>query len=222
MDIKNLIILGTSHISKDSIKEVKKTINEEKPDIICLELDKKRFFALKSGKRGKTSLKDIKHIGLKGYLFMIIGAWAEKKLGKLVGTKPGDEMLAAIKEAEKNKISLAFVDQEIEITLKNMSKAFTWKEKFNLAKEIITAPFKKRKIPFDLRTVPSKEVIKNMVLEVKEKYPSVYKVLISDRNVVIARNVAKLMKKFPDKKLFLIIGAGHEEEVIDMLKRKFE
>jgi len=216
-----LIVLGTSHISKESIRKVKQIIKEEKPDIVCLELDRRRYIALKIGKR-KMQFRDVMRIGLKGWLFMMLGGWAEKKLGKLVGTTPGEEMMTAIKEAEKNKLKIGLVDQDIMITLKRFSKALTWKEKFQFVIDLVSAPFKRRKIPFDLNKVPDKEVIKKLTDEVRVKYPNVYNVLVSERNVVLARNISKILKENPTSKVFAIIGAGHEEEVIRMIKHKFE
>ena len=43
MEIK---IVGTSHISKDSVKEIKHQISEFKPDIVCVELDVHRYKSL--------------------------------------------------------------------------------------------------------------------------------------------------------------------------------
>ena len=96
-----------------------------------MELDKKRLSALTSKGSRKIELRSIRHIGLKGFLFSLFGAWAERKLGKLVGVAPGSEMRQAIKIANKEKIELALIDQDIEITLQRLSKAITWKEKVN-------------------------------------------------------------------------------------------
>lgn len=221
METKNLTLLGTSHISKKSINSVKRIINTDKPDIVCLELDKRRFIALKVGKR-KTTLKDIRQIGLKGWFFVLLGGWAERKLGKMVGTTPGEEMMTAIKECEKNKIKIALVDQDIMVTLKRFSKELTWREKFQFVWDLISAPFKKKKIKFDLNSVPDKDLINTLISEVKDKYPNVYKVLVVERNVVLARNIAHVLKQNPDSRVFAVIGAGHEEEVLDMIKRRFE
>ena len=132
MKYKNLAFLGTSHIAKQSLEEVKKSILEEKPDIIALELDNKRLPALMSKVPRKMDLRSIGHVGLKGFLFSLFGAWAERKLGKLVGVAPGSEMKQAIRIAKKGSIELALIDQDIEITLRRLSKAITWKEKRNL------------------------------------------------------------------------------------------
>lgn len=219
MKYKNLIILGTSHIAKESVEQVEKLIKSKDPDIVALELDKRRFFALLSEKKGGFGFSDIWKLGVKGFLFGLIGHFVEHKLGKYVGVKPGTEMLTAIKLVRERKKNIALIDQDITITLKKFSKTFGWREKWNLFKDIVKAIFaRKKEIPFDLRKVPSKAVIKKMMKEVKEKYPSVYRVLIEERNVVMARNLSYLMKKHPDSLILAIIGAGHEEEIIRLIK----
>ncbi len=97
MRYNNLIIIGTSHVAKQSLEEVESAINKEKPDIIALELDKRRFYSLLYKKKGKTSIGDIRRIGIKGYIFSLIGAWVSKKIEKMVRIMPGSEMLKAIK-----------------------------------------------------------------------------------------------------------------------------
>jgi pheromone shutdown-related protein TraB len=219
MKYKNLIFLGTSHIAKQSLDEVKNSIEEEKPDIIALELDKNRLNALMSKKSRKIELRNIKQVGLKGFLFSLFGAWAEKKLGKLVGVAPGSEMKQAVKIAKKKGIKIALVDQNIEITLKRLSNSITWKEKMNFLVDILKALFiRKKELDFDLSTVPNKKIIRKLTNKLKERYPNVYKVLIEDRNTVIAENIKKLMNSALDKKILVILGAGHVDDVLELLK----
>lgn len=218
MKYKNLVFLGTSHIAKQSLNEVEKYITEEKPDIIALELDKKRLLALMSKTKSKIRLRNIKHIGLKGFLFSLLGAWAEKKLGRLVGVAPGSEMKQAVKIAKKEKIELALIDQDIEITLKKLSNSITWKEKFNFLSDVLKALFlKKKEIEFDLTTVPDKKIIKKLTDKLKERYPNVFKVLIEERNLVIAENINKLMTN-SNKKILVVLGAGHIDDVLELIK----
>ncbi|MEK6946870.1 MAG: TraB domain-containing protein [Nanoarchaeota archaeon] len=220
MGYKNLVILGTSHIAKQSLDEVKKYIEEEKPDVIAIELDSKRLPALMSKTPRKIQLRVIRQIGVKGFVFSLIGAWAEKKLGNLVGVAPGSEMKQAVQIAKKNNIKIALVDQDIEITLKRLSKTLTWKEKWNFAADILKSIFTKgEKIDFDLRTVPEKKIIKKLTSKLKERYPNVHKVLIEERNSVIAGNLRTLMNSNPDKKILAILGAGHVDDVLELVKK---
>src|SRR3989344_4106592 len=156
---QNLTIIGTSHIAKESIKEVKGVISREIPEIVALELDRNRLFSLLSKEKGTIKLKDIRKIGVKGYFFAKIGHWVEHKVGSMVGTKPGDEMITAFGTAKK----------------------FTWKEKLTFVYELIKSPFQKNKISFNLNTVPDEKIIKELLEQVKEKYPNVYKVLVEER-----------------------------------------
>ena len=177
MNYKNLVFLGTSHIAKQSLDDVTHLIEKEKPDIIAIELDKKRLPALMHKGPKKVDFRNIRRVGFKGFIFSLFGAWAEKKLGKLVGVSPGSEIKQAIKIAKKEKIGLALIDQDIEITLQRLSKSITWKEKFSFLADIIKAIFtKKKEIEFDLATVPDKKIIKKLTSKLKIQYLKISKI----------------------------------------------
>lgn len=219
MKYNNLTIIGTSHIAKQSLEDVGREIEEGKPDIVALELDRRRLYSLFK-KPGKVRIYDIKRVGVKGFMFALIVAWAEKKLGKLAGVAPGSEMKKAVMLAKKNKIKIALIDQDIEITLKRFSKSLTWKEKQNFVVDIIKAVFvRKNTIEFDLTKVPSRKVIKKLVGQVKKRYPNIYKILIEERNSIMAENLRKIMETYPDKKILAIIGAGHEDDILRLIKK---
>ena len=220
MKYENLVVLGTSHIAKQSLDEVKNHIKEEKPDILAIELDPKRLPALMSSAPKKIQIGAIRKIGVKGFIFSLLGAWAEKKLGNLVGVAPGSEMKQAVKIARKNSIRIELVDQDIEITLKRLSKTLTWKEKRNFLADLLKAALKsKTEIEFDLRTVPEKAIIKKLTCQLKERYPNVYRTLIDERNAVIAYNLRNLLDENPGKKILAILGAGHVDEVVELVKK---
>lgn len=224
MRYRNLILLGTSHISIESIKNVEKTIKKEKPGIVAVELDKDRLVALFSKKRKKHSLKGV---GLKGFLFAVIGAYVEKKLGSIVNVEPGSEMKTAIRLAKEQNAKVALIDQHITVTLKRFSQTFSWKEKWRLLVDIFRGIFFKKKElakiglkDFDLTKVPEKEVIRKLIDFVKNRYPNIYKVLVQERNEYMANNLAKLIERFPKEKIVAVIGAGHEEELLSLVKQK--
>ena len=214
----NMIFVGTSHISPESIKKVKEIISSKKPDFVAIELDKKRLKALLSEKKGGLSIRDIKRVGLKGWLFALFGQWIQKKLGQKIGVIPGSEMLAAYHAAKKNNIQIALVDQDIEKTLRRFSKSLTWKEKWNFFVDFLKGIFFKKKIKIDLRKVPEEKLIETLILELKKRYPNIHKVLIEDRNKVIAKNLCKLVNKFPDATFVVVLGAGHVKEVKKLVK----
>lgn len=220
VDYKNLKIVGTSHIAVSSIKEVKKEILEIKPEFVALELDKNRLIGLMSKKKRKIKLKDILDLGISGFLFVVFGQWLEEKLGKMVGTKPGGEMKIAVKAAAMVGSKIVLIDQEINITIKKLMKTITFREKFRFVWDILKGLVGKGDVEkFDLRKVPSDKLIEKMIKSVENRYPSVYKVLISDRNKVMGKRLHKLMTKFPESQIIAVVGAGHEEGIIEEIKK---
>jgi len=217
-------IVGTSHIAKESIKKVRKTIEEKQPGIVAVELDARRFYALTHKTKAKFSFYNIKRVGLKGFLFAMIGSWASKKLGRMVGVDPGEEMLTAVKEAKKKKLQLALIDQDIEKTLFRFSKSLTWKERWRFVVDMFNGIFfRKREIKklgigkLDLKKIPSDIMIQKMMTVMKKRYPSIYKVLVHERNVFMANKLKELMIKFPDQGIVAVVGAGHVEGIREIL-----
>ena len=220
----NLKIIGTSHIAKQSINEIKKSIKEDHPDIVAVELDLQRASALMSEEKSKVSVRDIFKIGVKGYLFVKVGQYVQQKLGKMVGISPGSEMKTALQLAHKEKLQIALIDQPIQITLKNFSKSLTWKEKFRFVADFFKGIFFRKKQMkelglenFDLTKVPAEKVIEKMMIPVKKRYPNLYKTLVADRNKYMVKRLVHLMRKNPDKKILCIVGAGHKKGMEKLL-----
>ena len=212
---KNLILIGTSHISIESIKQVEQVILDKKPDIVAIELDRSRLQSLFSKQR-KLSIKDIRKIGIKGFIFSLIGHYAEKKLGEIVNVKPGSEMIKAIETAKKINSKVALIDQDIRVTLKKISDRLTYKEKLRFISDLFKGIFIRQKIEFDLKKVPEKKIIDKLTKELQKRYPTLYEVLISERNLILASNLHRLLKT--EKTIVGIVGAGHEQEIINIIK----
>ena len=224
MEFENLKIIGTSHIAKESVGEIRDAVSSWKPDIVAVELDLQRASALMTEEKSKVSLTMILKIGVKGYVFAKIGQFVQQKLGKFVGVSPGSEMKTALELARKEKLEVAFIDQPIQITLKKFSKYLTWKEKFRFVYDILKGLlFPKKQIKafgfekFDLSKVPEKEVINKMMKMMKKTYPNVYRALVSDRNKYMVKNIVKLLRKNPGKKILVVVGAGHQEGMEELL-----
>jgi pheromone shutdown-related protein TraB len=218
--MSNIYVLGTSHISIESIKEVKSTFKEFNPDIIALELDPLRFQALLARKQKRSITKEIQFFGIKGFLLTLVLGYIEKKLGQKVKIKPGTEMLTAIKLAKENKKEIALIDQNIKLTVNNLSK-ISFREKSRVFFDILRIPFVRgKKVKIDLTKVPKDEFIEKILKEIKIRYPEIYKALIGDRNKVLAKNLNNLKTEKDGKKILAIIGAGHKKEVERLIKNE--
>jgi pheromone shutdown-related protein TraB len=214
---KNIMIIGTSHISSKSILEIENQFRAYDPDIVAVELDRGRLHALLHNAKPNYSLKLINQIGLTGYLFAILGSILQKKLGDIVGIVPGSEMLRASMLARESKKRLALIDQEIAVTLKRLSKEFTFKEKIRLLFDIFLSPFSK-KIKFEISSVPEKKLIIQVLELLRKRYPGLHKALIEERNQYMARRLALIMQDYPEQKILAVVGAGHEEGLSAILE----
>ena len=106
-------------------------------------------------------------------------------------------------------------------TLKKLSKEITLKEKLRFVWELLFSPFRKRDPllkKFDLKKVPADSVMQPLMNRVKKEYPSVYRVLVEERNGVMAKNLKALMQLNPNSSVLAIVGAGHEKGITALLK----
>lgn len=205
-----LVIVGTSHVALQSKKEITQAYEEFQPDVIAVELDHQRLHGLLTNQTSKLSPVLIKQVGVTGYLFLLIGSFVQKKIGKLVNMQPGAEMKHAAILSRTHQKKLLLADRPIQITLHRLSKVWGFKEKMKLVWDMLTAPFKKEeRMMLDIRGVPDEEVVIKLLNFFKKKYPGLHKVLVHERDVHLAAVVRNYQAKFPDDKVLLVIGAGH-------------
>ncbi len=209
---RNIKVIGTSHISPESISEIKKTIEREMPDCVAVELDPGRFEALRRGETIKLSAA--KEIGFKNYIIAKFLSVLQRYLGKKTGVIPGEEMLTAVNSAIKVKADVAFIDQDIRITLQKLGKV-PLSEKFR----IFLSLFKKIKIKsesFNLNEVPDEELVEILLKSVKETSPTLYRVLVEERNDYMANALKSLCRRY--EKIVAVVGMGHKREILKRLK----
>lgn len=224
----NITIIGSSHIATDSVKKIKKEIKEKNPDIVAVELDVARVNALFNPYKNKISINSLKKVGLMGTLFTFFGKMLQDKLGKVVGISPGEDMKTAIVCARKNKSKIWLIDKNIQTLARELSTKISFLEKIKILGTIIAgmliSPFlfiKKPKKGIDLTKVPPKELIDDLISELRKKFPKLYKILIEERNEYMATNLKNLYEKNPESKILAVVGAGHIPGIKDILKNKY-
>lgn len=221
MDEAAIHIVGTSHISKHSAAEVRRAFVEFKPDIIAIELDRRRFQALQERAAGKVEqqlpLSMVRQVGVVGYLFLRIGSFVQRKLGGVVKVDPGVDMLEAVRLAQGHGKRLALVDQDVLVTMRRLSAAFTWREKLRVVLDVLRGPFLEKKYRIRLDRVPPKQLLRNLMKLMEERYPSLHRVLLVERNIHMAAKVARIAQ--PGQRILLVVGAGHEDDLRERLSK---
>jgi pheromone shutdown-related protein TraB len=212
---KTILLVGTAHISQESVLLVKKVIEQEHPDCVCLELDDKRYQALTQKKRWesldlKTIIKDKQ---LSTLLVSLLMASYQKRLGGKLGVTPGAELLMAAQTAKGLQIPLSLCDRDVRITLRRAWKSTSFLKKGYLLASLLASLFDKTELSEDkLKELKQKDVLTEMMEEMGEALPDLKRVLIDERDLYLVEKI----KSSPGKKIVAVVGAGH---VAGMLKK---
>ena len=205
---REIILVGTAHVSIESIAEVENTIRTEMPDCVCVELDEGRYAAMMEKNRWE-SLDIIKVLKeKKGFLLLanLVLASFQKRMGLNVGVKPGDEMKAAIDIARELNIPTEMVDRPIQVTLKRAWAQNGYSGKSKILASLLAAAFSKEKLEAaDIEKLKQKSEMDAMLDEVALNMPEVKEVLIDERDVWLGTKIFQAS----GKKVLAVIGAGH-------------
>jgi pheromone shutdown-related protein TraB len=223
--IDNIYILGTSHVSKESSKEIEETINKLKPEVIGIELDYLRLKGLLNPSKKKPKLRImIREFGAFGTIFALLAGSMQRRVAQHLGVEAGIDMKQAYLSAREHKIPTTLIDQNVKVTLRKFSR-MKFTKKISTGWNLLTKSFKKeyrQKMNFDVRKgVPSNEKIIEILSIVRKEAPAFYNILIHERNIIMSRKLLDLKKKHSGA-ILAVVGAGHVEGMIKYLKKELE
>lgn len=207
-DNRTIILVGTAHISRESVDLVKTVIEQEQPDCVCLELDDQRYQALSQKKKWQSLdlKKIIKNKQLSTLLVSLLMASYQKRLGGTLGVKPGAELLAAAETANQYQIPISLCDRDVRITLRRAWKSTSFLKKGYLLSSLLVSLFDKEEITEEkLAELKQKDVLSELMDEMGETLPDLKRVLIDERDVFLIEKI----KTSPGKRIVAVVGAGH-------------
>jgi len=215
-----LVIVGTGHVFKESVREVAYVIESLQPSKVCVELDRQRYFALRTNQRA-TFLDMVSNRGMRFALMASFLSFLQERIGRDYGILPGADMLSAIEAAKSVGAKVFFVDMDINKTLPALASSMSFMEKARLLGGAMIAL-----LPFSFSS--SKEVsfdeggISEVLKEFKKTAPGAYKVLIKDRNSFMARNIVSILSLDNSPSVVVaVVGAGHLEGLIKDVERLY-
>ncbi|MFH0714295.1 MAG: TraB/GumN family protein [Candidatus Diapherotrites archaeon] len=215
---KEIILVGTAHISQNSVEEVRKTIETEKPDIVGVELDEQRLKQLQMGEAWRElNVMQLVQSG-QTYLFLLnlFLASLQRQLGEKFGIKPGAEMREALEVSAKQGIPIALLDRPVNISFKRSLDAMSLVEKLKLAGSLILGVFSEKEelTKERIEELKKADVLNNVLKELGEKAPGIKKGMVDERDEFIASRIARA----PGKKIVAVVGAGHVLGLKEKLK----
>ena len=219
LDGKEVLLIGTAHVSKESVELVRETIEKENPDMVAVELCQQRFHAISEKKKwDETDISKVIKEG-KGYLFLtqLMLTNFQRKVGDELGVKPGSEMVKALDMAKEKNIPIALVDRDISVTLKRALNRMGFKEKVKILFGLVSGIFEEEKITEEMvEKLKEMDVLTEMMEELGKEVPSIKETLLDERNIYIADKIASLEAK----KIVAVVGAGHVSGIKEILESK--
>ncbi len=205
---REIILVGTAHISKQSADLVRQVIVREKPDCVCVELDEKRYKSLSDRRRWEAL--DIKEIIRKKQLGLLLSnlvlASYQKKLGDQLGMMPGTELMEAVKAAEEEGIHVSLCDRDVGITLKRAWRSTPFLKKTWLLATLLASLFDKTEITEEkLTELRQSDVLTQLLEEIGEAMPELKSVLIDERDTYLSEKI----KASEGGRIVAVVGAGH-------------
>jgi pheromone shutdown-related protein TraB len=208
IDEREIILVGTAHVSKKSADEVKEIIEAENPDTVCVELCQARYQSVTDADRWKNT--DIVKIVKEKKALLLLTNLAlsayQKKLAKKFGVKPGQEMIQAIESAKEVGAELCLADRDIQVTMLRLWRNISFWGKLKLFFQMMLGMFYEEELTEEeMEKLKTKDMLSAALDELSRSFPQLKAIVIDERD----RFLAQKIKTAPGNKVLAVLGAGH-------------
>ncbi|MEC7532778.1 MAG: TraB/GumN family protein [Candidatus Thermoplasmatota archaeon] len=221
MSVNNIVeiddglrILGTAHVSSESVELVRSQIEDWEPDLVAVELCPSRMSALTEPESldSEDLLKIIKEGRSAMILLQSALAAQQRRMGISSGERPGAELLAAVNAAEESDIQVEMIDRDVVITLRRAWRKMGFVEKWRVLNALLWEE-DDEEVSID-EILGDSDLLSSMMEEAREIAPRAGEVLIDERDSFLAGRIQQIRGK---GKVLAVIGAGHLSGVVQNL-----
>jgi pheromone shutdown-related protein TraB len=208
LDGRRIVLVGTAHVSQESVALVRAVIERERPDTVCVELDQRRFEALSQRKvwDGLDLREVIRKRQLATLMLNLLLASYQKRLGAKLGVVPGSELLEAIDAANQAGVPVVLCDRDVRATLRRAWASLGFRQKAMLISGVIASVGEAPDISEeDLRKLRQKDALSELMQELGRAMPELKRTLIDERDAYLAEKI----RQAPGQTLVAVVGAGH-------------
>jgi pheromone shutdown-related protein TraB len=214
---REIVLVGTAHVSKESIEEVRQVIkqyaeSEKKLAMVCIELDSGRLSSMEEKDNWKKL--DIVKVFREGKGFLLIAnlvlASFQRRQGSSLGVEPGEEMISAVETAKELDIPFALCDREVHLTLRRAWARCNLWNKCKLLTALLSSAFSTEKISEEeIEKLKNTNELDGMMNELAEYLPPVKETLIDERDRYLAAQIWNSLPAGSGGCQIAVVGAGH-------------
>jgi len=208
-----ITLLGTAHVSKESVVLVEEKIMSGEFDCIAVELCPARYENLVNQswwknlnifeifKKKKASLLLI-NLALSAY---------QKRLADKVGIEAGKEMIRATELAREKNIRLEVIDRDISTTLHRLVTEVSFWQKIKIFSGLVVGIFVGEDVDHEqIESLKKGDMLHSVIEEFGESLPEIKRVLIDERDEFMTGKLALLAaSENAPKNILAMVGAGH-------------
>lgn len=204
-----ITLLGVGHVF-DIGGRVREIIRDRRPDVVCIELDDYRYYALTHRQEQST--------GWEPPLHMLLAAF-QKRIAKMYKVEVGSEMLAAVDAAKEIGARVAFIDMESNLVFNRIMQEMTFEEKVKFMVSLFLGFFvRKKDVERELERFQM-DSSTDMMSTFGKEFPSIKRVLIDERNDYMAAIIRELGKTHA--RIVVVIGDGHVKGIKKLIEGNF-
>jgi pheromone shutdown-related protein TraB len=218
---KDVILVGTAHVSHESADLVEKVILEEKPDVVCVELCKARLDAMKQKNKWHETdiVKVIRDNQASLLLSQLLMSSFQRKIAQKINITPGEEMLRAMDKAEEIKAEIVLADREIRVTLLRTWRRMRLWSKIRFLSEMVMSLFISEDITEeDIEKLKQQDALDMALETIGRKMPEVKTTLIDERDQFLMHSI----RSAPGKKVVAVVGAGHVPGIMKNMEKEID
>lgn len=205
---KEIILVAVAHVSKQSAELIKKVIDEERPDSVCIELDDGRYQNIQNPKAWeKTDVIQVIKSKRVGFLLanLVLSSY-QKRIAKQLNTIAGQEMLQGIDSAKETGAELVLADRNIHVTFLRIWRQTSLWGKCKLLLSLLFSFGDDKEISLeDVNDLLKKDTLESLIFDMRKKFPKIVDILISERDQYLAYTI----KEAPGKKVVAVLGGAH-------------
>lgn len=215
---KKIILIGTAHISQESIREVEEVIREVRPDTVCVELCASRYEAIRNKDQWKKM--DIVKVVKSGKAPLLMGQLIlsafQRKMGDQLGVTPGAEMVAALKLSEEVEAETVLADRDVATTLKRAWGNLSFWEKIKLITQGFFSIFDNPEITEEeVENLKQTDMLTEAIDTMAKEIPGIKTSLVDERDQYLSTKIAEA----DGETIVAIVGAAHMPGILRNLER---
>ncbi len=209
VDDREVILIGTAHVSRESTRLVQEVIAEQNPDTVCVELCHSRYQAIEQKERWQETdiIKVIKEKKSLVLLSNLLLASFQKRIAQKLDVRPGEEMIQAVESARNIGAKIVLADRDIRITLTRTWRSMGLWDRLKMLFQLLLSLVSGLDAidEAEIERLKQEDILEVLLADVEKSLPMLRRILIDERDQYLAHRI----KTAPGQKIVAVVGAGH-------------